>query len=64
MLAPVYIDIGGLYGLEQLLMQESDSELRGAEEHLRLLLQQVVRAGAFRLTSTSKHLLGCFTSLR
>ncbi len=38
-------DIGGLYGLEQSLEEASDSTPRGVEEHLGLLLEQVVRAG-------------------
>jgi thioesterase domain-containing protein/acyl carrier protein len=37
-------DISGLYGLEQSLTEESDSEPRGVEEHLGFLLQQWVRA--------------------
>jgi amino acid adenylation domain-containing protein len=39
-------DIGGLYGLEQSLTQKSESEPRSVEEHLRSLLQHVVRTGS------------------
>ncbi|HEV7474838.1 MAG TPA: amino acid adenylation domain-containing protein [Pyrinomonadaceae bacterium] len=38
-------DISGLYGLEQSLAETTDSEPLGVEEHLGLLLQQVVGAG-------------------
>ncbi len=38
-------DISGLYGLEQSLTEEN-SQSRGVEEHLRVLLEQVVRAGS------------------